>query len=539
MTRKVNAFSSQEDQEALVSYWRRKANESENHFNILWKRVQCEKGITEAKTRKIKWLEDLKTLQREEEKCLTSLGFSREGNSDFLANDLSLCGYLRENLKEIDCLAVSFEKSDAARLASKIISFQGFLEKAIGEVDTDLADSSEISISFQVQAAILAVFSKAREQIDRNSVGNESDHFLRALALEKEEVLTQLQGLNLSFASNHHVLLSAQCLIEISNESRKQSFQLPDSKVLTHRLQNIFPHLTPTVLSSAIEEAILLKKQTLRLRNLLRYTKSITDDIVASHNVMVQRKAKNTELQQLILVEEEKNVGKKEYLASKLEMQRKTFYEKKARLEQEKKVAEEELAKQKKSQVEQRLKEFFSRLKLLEEYEKRKKDAREKEKEILAINEKEELEEKQLRIAENGKRVAYRQKRLLERQREHEKRKAELDRIHQEKENAILRFFQSIQEKMGVEASFERVLQSTKSSEQSETYTTAAQIREGKMFGYSDEKIMRDPRVRLYHALLGVGLHKSEYGRQKITEGYNVPAALQVSEGNPFAGSFA
>lgn len=539
MCLRVNAFSSQQDQEAVLSEWRNKAIESEGHFCTLWARAQSEKEKTKARNRKAKWIQDLNALHKDEEKCLKSLTSLSKDINDFAEVHKSLSQYLLQELKEIDFLAAKNSKANVTVLKNKIEKFQKFLEDANKEVEADLAGSFEISIFFHVQDGILAAFLKAKEAIEKHFAPNNTEHFLKALSLEKEEVFSQLQDLKFSFTSNPHVLLSAQCLIEINNDSRKHTFESYSTKVLTDRLHNIFPDLSFKELSYAIEEALLLKRQTTRLKNLLRYVKNVTDDIVTSHDVVIHGKAWSTELQKLIHLEEDRIIEARNSLNSKLEIQRKIFCEKKARLELEKKAAEEELARQKAVQSQQRMKEFFSRLKLLEEYEKRKNEAKEKEKEIELIREKEELEKKQHRIAENSKRVAYRHQRLLERKREHEEAVQELEIIRKRKENAILRFLHSVQEKIGVETSFERVLQSTKSSEKSEVYVTSAQIREGNMFGYSDEKIMRDPRVRLYHALLGAGLHKTEYGREKITEGYRVPSSMQVSEGNPFAGSFS
>lgn len=537
MPLKVNAFSSQRDQEAAVSLWRKKSIDFEIKNSNLLEKIQRGKLENQVAKTKVEWIEDMRVLQKEEEVCLKSLNFLGE---DFTAQcfDKSLYDSLHKQLKEIDYLVLKRNLSDRSLLKSKIESFESFLEEEKYQVDANISDSSEVSAFLHVQDAVLASFLKAKEDITRDSMPNESEPFFRALSLEKDEIVSQLHELKIFFFSDPRVLQSAQCLVEIESDSRRYTSQLHESKMLTDRLHSIFPHLSSKDVSTAIKEALLLKKQAVRLKNLQRHVKSVIADIVTSHKIVVQGKSTSAQLLQLIRAEENLINERKDYLSTKLEIQKKVLHEKKEHQQWKENEEREELEKQKAFQDEQRLKEFISRLKLLEDYEKCKKEAKDKEKEILLVQEEEAKEKRKMRMIENNKRVIYRRQCLVEKQKEYETEKHELERLRHQKEDALLRFFQSVQEKMGVEASFERVLQSTKSSEQSECYITAAQIREGKLFGFSDEKIMRDPRVRLYHALLGAGLHKTEYGRQKVTEGFFVSPAMRASEGNPFANLF-
>ncbi|CAD2222585.1 hypothetical protein AGDE_08608 [Angomonas deanei] len=204
-----------------------------------------------------------------------------------------------------------------------------------------------------------------------------------------------------------------------------------------------------------------------------------------------------------------------------------------------------ELEKQKEIQAEaerveaemraKRNEEFQERLERFREYEAAKKVLQEEEERMKKQQEEEEARNRAERMLVNGGRVKYRQQETKERMEERKRQEESLNELKRQKALALERFFASVDEKIGVESDPSRILQGTVSSEQrpAETANTSPSLH-----GYTDDQVMKDPRARLFHALLEVGLHQGPYAREVMSRGYRVSPAQQTSDTNPFRGDF-
>lgn len=542
MRKRINAFTTSEEQQEAISQWRERAKASDGRVLQLRKTIQCRKRDNEINNKTRTWLEDMETLDKEQEVVEKQLDmFSCSSKSSREANSLFLRGVVRQKLQSLQLGSVRGSKGDQGILKEHLNDLKGF----ILEEQHKIKNEEENASHFADDTNAMEFFQRALEEIDIIFLNAENalepsdggkEIFVNALHLEKEEALHQIDQIgDVRVTSDSKVLWNANEIIKIDLKAKQKTVKIVDTELLCDRLHGIFPSLTRKELKTAIEEANQLRAKSTAVHNVILHVKHVVDDIVAAHKHIVSAASASRKFKTIVEADEALINNKKEYLHSKLDHQRTIFNEKMSikQKELQKQALEEEKAEMMRKQ--QLLEEFKKRLKLLEEYEERKKELKKREDELIQLKQQEEEADKRERMVTNAERVLFRQNVLAERQLEHQRRERELESIRKQKEAAIQRFFDSVEERIGVQADFARLLQATKSSEQSTAYVSFAEMSNGKgMHGYTDEKIMKDPRVRLYHALLAAGLHTSVYGRQKITEGYRVPPALQVSEGNPF-----
>lgn len=551
MSRGINAFSSPDDQASMIAQWREKVKETGSRVLNLRTKIKRHKQETEKQVKIRKLVEDLEALEKEQGACERKLlGMQVYSTDDGLAvRDLR--STLLRKLTEIRACQMK-TKQGAIQLTDvqqKIASFKSFIQtrykSAMEEEDELTSDSlaARDGLKSNIEAELRALFLNAEQKISPQ--GSSSDMhdnrspFLEALKLEEEEVFSQLDGILCSpVTSDPLVYQTAEKILRIDQESRKRSPKIVDTNFLIDRMKLALPGVATEAIKVALAEAEQGQAVTVHCRRLLHHAKAAVEWIVAACLAHVAGSQMEATLQKSIEAEMREQNEKKELLQAKLSVQRRVYSEKNAAHQRH--LEEEALVRRREEEAKerQRLKEFQARLRLLEEYEQRKKEFKEKEEELRQIKEQQENEQKIERMAVNGKRVEFRQLVLEERLKDQKEREEELERIREKKEAAIQRFFDSIHEKLGVEGDFNRLLQQTKSSEQTKSYVSFAEAGMVNLHGYSDEKIMSDPRVRLYHALLEAGLHKSIYGRQKVTEGYHIPRAQQLSDGNPFGGYF-
>lgn len=538
MNKLTSSFSSPEEQKVVIAQWRDKTKLSDKRVEGLNNRVQLLVEEREKSLLSRKWIDDLEALNREQKACevrLASSKISFDGAFEYEDTRESirrLLSQLKHELKKSSQNILSLEAKNV------IVKFHHFLssQMVLAETEEEISkgSSSRIFNPLTGLQSVDAIFSHAYAEIIKGNTPL-SEPFFKALALEKEETMVQLQNLNeATVSSDPKILLAAQALIERVCGSTKRDYMLKHKHFLENLLRKQFPNESSKLVKLAVEEAFNQLSTSAIIRTILHHLKEVVDNLVTSHNLLVASQEKAVELESITCSDKLSAEEKKRILHEKLEQQRRIYdqqqREKNKKLQLEKAKHERKDALERKRQLE----EFHSRLRLLEEYANKKKEYQEKEKELQLIRNQREDEERLKRMKENGKRVLFRQQLLFERQKECERHEIELAEIKKKKEMAIQRFFESMEKKIGIEPGFSRILQSTQSSEHTQGYTPLNEATSVNIWGYTDEQIMKDPRVRLYHALLGAGLHKSAYGREKVVEGYRLPPAMRTSDGNPF-----
>jgi hypothetical protein len=141
----------------------------------------------------------------------------------------------------------------------------------------------------------------------------------------------------------------------------------------------------------------------------------------------------------------------------------------------------------------------------------------------------------------NAERVSFRHKvydSKVEMKRDELQAKRDAER---EKEQKLDKFFQTVEKNIGVGRDSERVLKPTVASAQDSGPLQhllgehAHRLTAGKMAGYSDAQVTKDPRYRLTQALVAAGLHTTLYARQLLHQGGQRGSMFKTSGANPLS----
>eukprot|EP00796_Vickermania_ingenoplastis_P009580 gene9580-6735_t len=544
----ANAFTSPSDQVAIISQWRDKMSTTGNRVKNLRNKIQQHKDITEKSEKARKWVQDLEALGREQDAYEKQLeGVLMAGADREKSKQLKGSVFQKVSALKYSVIASTNKPEMRDQTRQLLADFKKFLEEARAAVkkeEQDLAEPGpEIALPketlSQAERELLQVFLAAEETVQHCTDKNGCNVFLDALHQQQAAALSELSAIPVpAVTSDLGVLEVAEQCARMDQESRRRTFKVQNWKDVCDRMHLVLPSRSHVSLRVALEEAHDIKHFTNLVRHLIKHHKGIVREILDSYNVVAEGYTLGAELQRVVAEEVTDLEEKRELLHAKLAVQRKAYEEKMAQKQQEADLRDAEAERVEAKRRQKQMEELQVRLHLLAAYEARKAEQEEKEKELQRLKEEEEKADKAERMVINSKRVAFRQQVLHERQEEHQRREAELEELRRQKVAAMEKFFAAMNEKVGVEADFSRVLRATKSSEQTSSYVTFAEAGNVHLHGYTDDTIMRDPRARLYHALLEAGLHKCEYGRERISQGYRIPRAQQISDGNPFAGAF-
>lgn len=539
MAAKITVFSGVDDQAEAIAQWRMRTKETGGRVADLRRKIKKHKEDHSNIVKARQTVEEVEALAREQDVYEKQL-LNSDTNGTEIHNfpvTVHMRQFIKNKLTDIQhgISALKAKSRVENSLRDKILGLRQFIKEEMSKADAD-ERALENTAVLDDQNVMLKIFSAAEEELC-SSDNTTARPFLDALTIEKDEALLQLNAVSVNTTSPQAVLDAAQLILKMNQDHRRRSARVASSTT-AEKMRIKFPQLSSSEINVAIAEAEKLNAKEVAFRKIVLHIKHVVDAIVFAHSSAIEGEAKKAELKKMIDADEEHLSRKKDYLHGKLQVQRDVFLEKEEqkRLEAEQLEREEEkkrLVFQKRS-----LKEFSERLRLLEEYEHNKAELQKKEEELRNLKEAEEQLMRNDRMKVNSKRVQFRHQLTEERRKECERREQELEIIRSRKAAAIQRFFDSVEEKLGVEMSSERVLKATKSSEQSTKYISFAEAGCIDIHGFTDEKIMRDPRVRLYHALLDAGLHKSSYGRACIIKGYHIPASQQTSDGNPFGSLF-
>ncbi|KAG5485043.1 hypothetical protein LSCM1_07123 [Leishmania martiniquensis] len=562
---RANAFSDADTQAAVLEEWKKRSAKSRKAARSLRQKVQQLKSDAEAGRRATQWLQECDALHCEQEACEAALeamemslgGALLDAESERRRLELSaLKELLSQQLEAVGTLrrtsAAKQPQTSSSGVAAtdQISQIRHWIAAELEKCGESLTECAAPSASLQPQEnAVAECRSAARQAQLKFDVLCDSYHpshqlrdtFEAALRSATEEALTRIMDASVLMVATTppDILRTVRLILKMGRYARKFDISAATLNTLIERVLAVRPDMSFSGARMAIEEAIELRKARVLSQA------AITDFQRTNASLLSSCESAFMVAQQLAKQRQEKAEAARERVAAQNRRhahltEERAVYE--AVLRQRQSVAERmqaAAAAKERALQEKRAIEFQERLRLFEAFEAQRLAWRQKERGLAELQAQALEEEKAARMRRNEERVEYRRHQKEQWQIEQKKRERELSALLAKKQEALQRFFASVDKQIGVEADPQRLLKATSSSAQTEKYTTLAQATRPPITGFSDEQIMKDPRVRLYHALLTAGLHTTPYGREVITRGYHVSTAQQSSEGNPLRGEFS
>ncbi|KAG5484259.1 hypothetical protein CUR178_07415 [Leishmania enriettii] len=562
---RASAFSDADAQSAVLEEWKRRSAKSKEAARSLRQKVQRLKSDAAACRRACQWMKERDALDREQETCEAALEAMQRSLGEELSDaeserrrlELSaLKAFLSQQLTEVGAVwrASAAKQSQnmcsGAAAADQISRIRDWIAAELTKCEASMMELATPSAGLEPQAnAVAECRSAVRQAQQRFEALCESYHpaqqlrdtFEAALRSAKEETLTRIRDASVlaAAATPPDILRTVGLIVKMGQYARKFEISAATLNALTERVLLVYPAMPVADVRTAIEEAMALRKAR-------ALSQAATSDFQrANASLLSSCESAFIVAQQMAKQRQEKTEAARQRVAARNRRhahltQERAAYE--AVLRQRQSFEEQmqaEAAAKEKALLAKRAIEFQERLRLFEAYEVQQSALRQKERELAELKAQALEEEKAARMRRNEERVEYRRQREEQRQNEQKKREQELAALQAKKQEALQRFFAAVDKEVGVEADPQRLLKATSSSAQTEQYTTLAQATKSPITGFSDEQIMKDPRVRLYHALLAAGLHTTPYGREVATRGYHVSPAQKASEGNPLRGEFS
>ncbi|KAG5510769.1 hypothetical protein GH5_06994 [Leishmania sp. Ghana 2012 LV757] len=561
---RANAFSDADAQGAVLEEWKRRSAKSKEAARSLRQKVQQLKSDAEACRRACQWMNERDALDREQEACEAALEAMERSLGEELSDaeserrrlELSaLKALLSQQLTEVGAVwRASAAKQpqnicSSAAAADQISRIRDWIAAELTKCEASMMELATPSAGLEPQANTFAECRSAAQQAQQrfealcesyHPAQQLRDTFEAALRSAKEETLTRIRDASVlaAAATPPNILRTVGLIVKMGQYARKFEISAATLNALTERVLLVYPCMPVADVRTAIEEAMALRKAR-------ALSQAATSDFQrANASLLSSCESAFIVAQQMAKQRQEKTEAARKRVAAQNRRhahltEERAAYE--AVLRQRQSFEEQmqaEAAAKEKALLAKRAIEFQERLRLFEAYEVQQLALRQKERELAELKAQALEEEKAARMRRNEERVEYRRQREEQRQNEQKKREQELAALQAKKQEALQRFFASVDKEIGVEADPQRLLKATSSSAQTEQYTTLAQATKPPITGFSDEQIMKDPRVRLYHALLAAGLHTTPYGREVATRGYHVSPAQQASEGNPLRSEF-
>lgn len=559
MDRKIraSAFSDASTQAAALDEWKRRNAQHKKTANSLQRKVQKLRSDSEAVRKASQWLQERDRLNREQEACEAYLQSSYK-ELGLLVYDprhteremelAALKPLLLQQLRDVGALTHG-TPNHATSPTDSLTRLRDWIALEMEDARAAaaaLTSSEAHSVGSTVEEDIRAAARKAEETFmrlcDLYKPSDGLQHiFAAAMASAEAEARARLDDLQLSSLNSvdADVLHTVVLIIKMGHQARQFNLSAASQAALAERVTAVFPDLTPAQVRQAIDAGLTVRHAQAAARAALAdYQRGVAALVSSCESAFVV--AKRAEEERLEKVE----------AARRRDSEQANRH---ARLA-ERRASHEDLLRRRRSEEEQRRRaaaakadalqskraaEFQERLALLQTFEAHRTLLRQKERELQEMKARAAEEERAARMQHNEARVEYRRAQEEERRRHQKAQEEEVAALQREKQQALERFFASVDKQLGVEADPLRIFKATSSSAQTESYETLAQTTRPSIAGFSDEQIMKDPRVRLYHALLAAGLHTTPYGREVVTRGYHVAPSQMSSENNPLRGQFS
>ncbi|EPY20466.1 coiled-coil domain containing 148 [Strigomonas culicis] len=546
-SKKPNAFSTVEDQIEALRKWKEVSEERGRKGVAIASKITSQKKNSENIKKKRAWLLEREKLYLEEEElqdlydmALRNVSIWRdvihetspsEGTLDFKLHFRDRLHHLSSQVHS--CSAA--DRQDEIRKEMNELKREVVQQREREVENLKQLESEEVECLKKDRVDVELLFTQCEERFNRLRDSCLADSnlvsiFGVALDNEKRLALQKLVDCRAPpYTLPENVLSCAALALKMT--SKMKGHQRSTNADLAGRVKASFPQLTMAQAQLAIDEAAALRTEHILIKSIAIDYRRSTQSMLSAFEDALQTAENMKSLQRALAEDALEQKDRQEKMHQALEEQRE-LYRMKVQLEQQErdKQAVKE-GKRQEALKEKRLQEFQERLEKLQMYEEKQKMMKQKEEELRQVKEREDELQKLLRMEKNVKRVQFRKDEYAARQQERTQREEELAEMEKQKQDALKRFFASVEESIGVEADPQRILQGTASSEQKPTDTEISAMT---VYGYTDDQVMKDPRVRLFHALLEAGLHKGPYAREVMSRGYHVPPAQQMSEMNPF-----
>ncbi|CCW63552.1 unnamed protein product [Phytomonas sp. EM1] len=544
----ISAFSSAQESMQALEEWRRKNEQHTNKIKEFSQRRKMLKKRAKDHSNEQLWINDRDALAKEQEvyeaelrESIKSIGVLDDDDSNVRAK-WSLQNQIMQQLQVLKSELQMLKKANPSgnyveSFKSKVLDLKKFIEEEQKKCEANIIAQEEEPPS-KIDVNDVLMHTRLRmEQLRDNFLESKKIHeaFYEAINHEQERLLSHLAEVGNASepVSSDKVLKSISLLLKLAERGRQADSASSLQKQLRDRVSITFPELSKAQIQVAIEETLQQRKKHQLVRAFIADYRRAMEKLFNTYETALDVDKERREFEACIKTENDIRLKRLEEKHLHLAQQREE-YEERCR---ETELREKELHAVKEKQYYalkiKRMEEFQKRLHQLVEYEKIKSEMMERESQLQMLRLQEEEAEKAERMEQNSKRVAYRQHKYAEKVEHRQALEKELLDLKQKKEKAMQRFLASIERQIGVQSDPKRLIKATESSAQAHTYVTFAAAAQNKIPGYTDDEIMHDPRMKLYHALLEAGLHKTEYGREVASRGFRIPPAQQANEANP------
>ncbi|CCW71350.1 unnamed protein product [Phytomonas sp. Hart1] len=544
----ISAFSSAQENIHALEEWRKINDRHTSNLKAFCHRRNVLKKKAKDHTNQLLWIADRDALAKEQEVCEMELRESLK-KIDILDDDNSsvrakwslqekITQQLQAVQNELQVLKKANPFSDYVEpLKSKILELKVFIKDELKRTEADIVTQGE-EPSSKIDVNDILIQTRSRiEQLQEKFLESKKIHdaFSEALQHEQERLLTYLaeNRSTSSPVSSAKVLNTITLLLKLAERGRQADASLPLQKQLRDRVSITFPELSKSEINVAIEESLQQRKHQQLIRAFVMDHRRATEKLFNTYETALEIDKGRQEFEACMKAEKDISLKRLEYQHLHLAQQREEYEERC----KESELRERELCALKEKQdyalKVKRMEEFQKRLQQLVEYEKIRCEIKERESQLQMLLLKEEEEKKAERMEQNSKRVVFRQRKYAEKIEHRQSIEKELIDLKQQKEKTIQSFFDSVERRIGVQSDPKRLRKATESSAQSHSYIPFAASVKNKIMGYTDDEIMRDPRMKLYYALLEAGLHKTAYGREVVSHNFKIQPAQQANEANP------
>ncbi|XQJ25306.1 hypothetical protein NXY56_001229 [Leishmania guyanensis] len=560
----ANAFSSASVQAAALKEWRKSSSKHKEAASSLRQKVRQLKSDAEACRRAVQWMHERDVLNAKQETCEAALVAMEKGLGNAVSDADNECYhrelsalkiFLSQQLTEVDALlctstAQESQNSSSSTAEDRVAHIREWIAAELTKCETNMAALAKPSADLEHQPnAVTECRAVARQAQLTFAALCDSYHpahqlrdtFEAALKSVEEDVLARIKDASVStaIATPPDVLQTVELIVRMGQHARQFDISAATMAALTERVSAVYPGMPSAQVHVAIEESIALRKERVLSQAAMSDFQRVNASLLSScesaflvaQESAKQRQEKTEAARQRVAAQNQRHAH---LTAERAAYEAVLRHRQSIEVQMQAAVAAKEKALQAKRAIE-----FQERLRLFEAYEVQQAALRQKERELAELQAQALEEEKAARMHRNEERVKYRRQRDEQRHYEQKKHEHELLALRAKRQEALQRFFASVDKQIGVETDPRRLLKATTSSAQAKQYTTLAQATRPSIPGFSDEEIMKDPRVRLYHALLAAGLHTTPYGREMATRGYRVSPAQQSSEGNPLRSEFS
>lgn len=323
--------------------------------------------------------------------------------------------------------------------------------------------------------------------------------------------------------------------------SRNTAMRGRTKEELYDRIRFEFPSISAADARWHVSSLLAQRQEKHRLQSLLRDLKANVEALFAQLRQVAEAEEALWHVEELRLQALAAEDAEREAKRREIESMRAAKKEQEA-LRLEAQMAEEAKIKALQAAKQRRLdEEYRERLQRLTEFQEAKAALEEAQLAIEAEERAEREREREAQAQHNAERVAARRQQYEAKMDTLRLNALMLEEEKTAREEALEAFYAQAERAIGVERDPERVLKPTVASQQEDSYVPVNQQARTKQTGFSDDKIVNDPRVKIHNALVSAGLQHTSYGRSMLRQGLHQSAATAqnaTSAANPLRSNY-